>query len=213
GLDLLKKILATLPSRINQELILKPALAYIDKVYLGIRGTNVVVTGTVKQGMFKPEQKVKIGPDENGEFFEGRIATVEVFKERVQRVKAGDIFGFDVKRIDPKKLRRGQVISDVDMELRACHSCNQTPGQDFGWILTRPPDQHDSPNRGLRGDRGTRLPGRGRLRQGQTENEVLPRIPQSRRQNRHPRGKHKNNRPSHKNTGVNTPNQKKRTKR
>ncbi|MHA1432026.1 MAG: GTP-binding protein, partial [Candidatus Freyarchaeota archaeon] len=120
GLDLLKKILATLPSRINQELILKPALAYIDKVYLGIRGTNVVVTGTVKQGMFKPEQKVKIGPDENGEFFEGRIATVEVFKERVQRVKAGDIFGFDVKRIDPKKLRRGQVISDVDMELRAC---------------------------------------------------------------------------------------------
>jgi len=120
GLDLLKKILATLPSRINQELILKPALAYIDKVYLGIPGTNVVVTGTVKQGMFKPEQKVKIGPDENGEFFEGRIATVEVFKERVQRVKAGDIFGFDVKRIDPKKLRRGQVISDVDMELRAC---------------------------------------------------------------------------------------------
>ncbi|MHA1263482.1 MAG: EF-Tu/IF-2/RF-3 family GTPase, partial [Candidatus Freyarchaeota archaeon] len=120
GLDLLKKILATLPSRINQELILKPALAYIDKVYLGIPGTNVVVTGTVKQGMFKPEQKVKIGPDENGEFFQGRIATVEVFKERVQRVKAGDIFGFDVKRIDPRKLRRGQVISDVDMELRAC---------------------------------------------------------------------------------------------
>nr|MDO8082619.1 GTP-binding protein [Candidatus Freyarchaeota archaeon] len=122
GLNLLVKILACLPSRITQELILKPALAYIDKVYQGIRGTNAVVTGTVKQGIFKPEQKVKIGPDENGDFFEGRIATVEVFRERVQRVKAGDIFGFDVKRVDPKKLRRGQVISDVDFELEACRT-------------------------------------------------------------------------------------------
>jgi elongation factor 1-alpha len=122
GLNLLVNILACLPSRITQELILNPALAYIDKVYEGIRGTNAVVTGTVKQGIFKPEQKVRIGPDENGDFFEGRIATVEVFRERVQRVKAGDIFGFDVKRVDPKKLRRGQVISDMDLELEACRS-------------------------------------------------------------------------------------------
>ncbi|MEM3586633.1 MAG: GTP-binding protein [Candidatus Jordarchaeaceae archaeon] len=122
GLNLFIHILACLPSRITQELILKPALAYIDKVYQGIRGTNAVVTGTVKQGIFKPEQKVKIGPDENGDFFEGRIATVEVFRERVQRVKAGDIFGFDVKRVDSKKLRRGQVISDIDAELEACKS-------------------------------------------------------------------------------------------
>ena len=122
GVNLLVNILASLPSRITQELIFKPALAYIDKVYEGIRGTNAVVTGTVKQGIFKPEQKVKIGPDENGDFFEGRIATVEVFRERVQRVKAGDIFGFDVKRVDPKKLRRGQVISDMDFELEACRS-------------------------------------------------------------------------------------------
>lgn len=120
GLNLLIKILADLPSRITQELILKPALAYIDKVYQGIRGTNVVVTGTIKQGIFKPDQKVKIGPDENGNFFEGRIATVEVFRERVQRVKAGDIFGFDVKRVEPKNLRRGQVISDVDFDLESC---------------------------------------------------------------------------------------------
>jgi elongation factor 1-alpha len=120
GLNLFTNVLACLPSRINQELLHKPALAYIDKVYQGIRGTNAVVTGTVKQGIFKPDQKVKIGPDENGDFIEGRIATVEVFRERVQRVKAGDIFGFDVKRIDPKKLRRGQVVSDVDAELEAC---------------------------------------------------------------------------------------------
>ncbi|MGQ9721830.1 MAG: GTP-binding protein [Candidatus Jordarchaeum sp.] len=120
GLNLLVSILACLPSRITQDAILKPALAYIDKVYQGIPGTNVVVTGTIKQGIFKPDQKVKIGPDNNGDFFEGRIATVEVFRERVQRVKAGDIFGFDVKRVEPKKLRRGQVISDIDLDIQPC---------------------------------------------------------------------------------------------
>lgn len=120
GLNLLINILASLPSRITQESLTKPALAYIDKVFLGLPGTNVVVTGTVKQGIFKPGQRVKIGPDENAHFFEGKISTVEVFRERVQRVKAGDIFGFDVKRVDPKKIRRGQIIADMDFESKAC---------------------------------------------------------------------------------------------
>lgn len=120
GLNLLINILANLPSRITQESLTKPALAYIDKIYLGLPGTNVVVTGTVKQGIFKPGQRVKIGPDENAHFFEGKISTVEVFRERVQRVKAGDIFGFDIKRVDPKKLRRGQIIADMDFESQAC---------------------------------------------------------------------------------------------
>jgi len=120
GLDIFKKLLFALPVRVPDELAYKPALAYIDKVYKRLRGTNVVVTGTVKQGVFKPEQNVKVGPDLNGEFRKGWIASVEVFCERVPRVRPGEMFGFDIKRIDPNEVRRGQVVADVDMELAAC---------------------------------------------------------------------------------------------
>jgi elongation factor 1-alpha len=119
GIEELRKTLSMLPSMISDEVLLKPALAYIDKIYRGIRGTNIVVTGSVKQGIFKPGQKVKVGPDSQGRFLEGRIATVEVFKSRVERVKAGDSFGFDIKRVDATAIRRGQVISDVDAELES----------------------------------------------------------------------------------------------
>ncbi len=120
GLDVLKKLLYALPVMVPDELAYKPALAYIDKVYKGIRGANVVVTGTVKHGVFKPEQNVKVGPDADGGFRRGWIASVEVFCERVSRVKPGEMFGFDIKRIDPEVVRRGQVVADVDMELTAC---------------------------------------------------------------------------------------------
>ena len=120
GLDVFKKLLSALPVRISDELAYKPALAYIDKVYRRIRGTNVVVTGTVKQGIFKPEQNVKVGPDGDGVFRKGWIASVEVFCERVPRVRPGEMFGFDIKRVDPGVVRRGQVVADVDMELAAC---------------------------------------------------------------------------------------------
>lgn len=118
GIESLRRTLGLLPSMISDEILLKPALAYIDKIYRGIKGTNVVVTGSVRQGIFKPGQKVKVGPDSQGKFSEGRIATVEIFKSRVEGVKAGDSFGFDIKRVDTTTVRRGQVISDVDVDLK-----------------------------------------------------------------------------------------------
>lgn len=119
GLDLIRKTLATLPTRIPDERIEKPAFAYIDKVYRGIQGANVVTTGTVQEGIFKPGQKVLCGPDKDGKFMRGRIGSIEVFKKRVERVKAGDVFGFDIKRIQPEKIRRGQVICDEDVDVKA----------------------------------------------------------------------------------------------
>ncbi|MEM1658278.1 MAG: GTP-binding protein [Candidatus Jordarchaeales archaeon] len=120
GLDVFKRMLSSLPVMVSDELAYKPALAYIDKVYKGIKGTNVVVTGTVKQGVFKPEQNVKVGPDGAGEFRRGWISSIEVFRERVPRVKPGEMFGFNIKKVDPNIVRRGQVVADVDMELSAC---------------------------------------------------------------------------------------------
>jgi elongation factor 1-alpha len=126
GLDLLRETLAKLPTRVPDELVEKPAFAYIDKVYRGVRGTNVVITGTVHEGIFKPGQKVLCGPDKDGKFMKGSIGSIEVFKKRVQRVKAGDVFGFNIKRIPPEKVRRGQIVCDEDALAQPCQTFDAT---------------------------------------------------------------------------------------
>ena len=66
------------------------------------------------------------GPDADGKFLRGRIGSIEVFKKRVARVKAGDVFGFDIKRIPADKIRRGQVISDEDLDVKGVHTFDAT---------------------------------------------------------------------------------------
>ncbi len=120
--DLLIEILRQLPSSSRTEALTRPAKAYVDKVYRGIRGTNVVVTGTVKQGVFKTGQIVVIGPDHNGNLLHGRIFSIEVFKKRVSGVKVGDLFGFDVKDVDKHLIRRGQIVADDDDCISVCRT-------------------------------------------------------------------------------------------
>ncbi|MBD3406106.1 MAG: hypothetical protein GF411_08280 [Candidatus Lokiarchaeota archaeon] len=114
SLKLLTKLLQALPTDLKNSDVTGPAISYVDKVYRGIPGTNVVVTGNVRSGVFKKGQPVLIGPDEKGSYQEGRIASIEVFKKRVGTVKAGDMFGFDIKDVDKFKIRRGQVVIDPD---------------------------------------------------------------------------------------------------
>jgi GTPase len=119
SLHLLTHLLKQLPLNSNSQDLGKPARAYVDKVYRGIRGTNVVVTGTVKNGVFKTGQMLMIGPDENGKMMEGRLFSVEMFKKRVNTVKSGDLFGFDIKDVDKHKVKRGQVVSDNDDTIKS----------------------------------------------------------------------------------------------
>ncbi|MHA1772369.1 MAG: GTP-binding protein [Candidatus Thorarchaeota archaeon] len=119
---LLSELLRQLPAGPSEDAITKPALAYVDKVYKGIRGTNVVVTGTVKQGVFKTGQSIVIGPDVKGDLHHGRIFSIEVFKKRVTGVKVGDLFGFDIKDIDKHMIRRGQAIADDEECISVCRT-------------------------------------------------------------------------------------------
>ncbi|TXT57931.1 MAG: hypothetical protein BAJATHORv1_10640 [Candidatus Thorarchaeota archaeon] len=116
SLTLLTKLLQSLPTDLKNSDVTGPAISYVDKVYRGIPGTNVVVTGNVRSGVFKKGQPVLIGPDEKGQYQEGRVASIEVFKKRVGTVKAGDMFGFDIKDVDKFRIRRGQVVIDPDYE-------------------------------------------------------------------------------------------------
>lgn len=118
GVDLLFETLTKVPLPQAQAKYDAPAIAYIDKIYRGIRGTNVVLTGSVMEGIFKPGQKVKIFPLPGGRSATGRLNSIEVFKKRVERVKAGEVFGFDVHRVPKDQIRRGQVIVDLDFQLQ-----------------------------------------------------------------------------------------------
>ncbi|MHA1730295.1 MAG: GTP-binding protein [Promethearchaeota archaeon] len=117
GVDLLFEFLRRIPVTTDLVKYDVPAIAYIDKIYRGIRGTNLVTTGTVLEGLFKPGQKVKVFPSDTGGAFEGRLDSIEVFHKRVERVKAGEVYGFDIHKVPKEKVRRGQVIVDYDFPL------------------------------------------------------------------------------------------------
>ena len=119
SLHILIELLKNIPTNAKHTSISDPATAYVDKVYRGIKGTNVVVTGTVRAGVFKKGQNVRIGPDKNNIFQEGRLFSIEMFKNRRSSVRAGDLFGFDIKDIDKHSVRRGQVIIDPDEEMQS----------------------------------------------------------------------------------------------
>jgi elongation factor 1-alpha len=120
SLNLLIELLKKLPSEAHNANPAVPARAYVDKVYRGIRGTNVVVTGTVRSGVFKKGQTLVIGPDVEGNLNEGRLFSIEMFKRRVSTVKSGDLFGFDIKEVDKHKIRRGQIVADPDGAIKGC---------------------------------------------------------------------------------------------
>jgi len=120
SLELLTLFLSQLPVDQKSSDVSKAATAYIDKVYRGIRGTNVVVTGTARTGVFKEGQNILVGPNSDGASQEGRLFSIEMFKKRVSRVKAGDLFGFDIKEIDKHNVRRGQMVTDADFDLPSC---------------------------------------------------------------------------------------------
>jgi len=119
GIDRLFTMLKILPVTTSETRHDVPAIAYLDKIYRGIRGTNLVVSGTVLEGIFKPGQRVKIFPFDGTKNLvaEGRINSIEVFKKGVERVKSGEVFGFDLHKIPREMVRRGQVIVDRDFQL------------------------------------------------------------------------------------------------
>ncbi|MFW9788566.1 MAG: GTP-binding protein [Candidatus Thorarchaeota archaeon] len=122
SLEIVTHLLRLLPANSNHIALADPARAYVDKVYRGIKGTNVVVTGTVKSGVFKKGQALKIGPDGGSQFQEGRLFSIEMFKKRIGTVKAGDLFGFDIKDVDKHLVRRGQIITDPDIAPESCRT-------------------------------------------------------------------------------------------
>ncbi len=116
GLELLDTLFARLPKRVSPLEKARGFVMYIDKVYT-IRGVGTVVSGSIKQGVIKRNQKLYLGPDNRGRFAQVRASSIHVHHLSVDTAEVGEIVGIAVKGVD-QEINRGMVITTVK-DLRA----------------------------------------------------------------------------------------------
>ena len=74
----------------------------IDHYFL-IKGRGIVITGTILKGSIKINDKIEIIPND----MVGRVKSIQIFHQDVDKAKAGDRVGINIKGVDIKKIFRG----------------------------------------------------------------------------------------------------------
>ncbi len=87
----------------------KPLRLPIQDVY-SITGIGVVPVGRVETGVLKPGMKVSFQPADKV----GEVKSIEMHHEQIPEALPGDNVGFNVRNVDKKDLRRGDVAGPVD---------------------------------------------------------------------------------------------------
>jgi len=87
----------------------KPLRIPIQDVY-SITGIGVVPVGRVETGVLKPGMKVAFQPADKV----GEVKSIEMHHEQIPEALPGDNVGFNVRGVDKKDLRRGDVAGPVD---------------------------------------------------------------------------------------------------
>ncbi|MFQ6010382.1 MAG: translation elongation factor EF-1 subunit alpha [Candidatus Aenigmatarchaeota archaeon] len=87
----------------------KPLRLPIQDVYT-ITGIGTVPVGRVETGVMKVGDKVVFMPSGA----QGEVKTIEMHHEQVQEAKPGDNVGFNVRGVDKKDIRRGDVLGKPD---------------------------------------------------------------------------------------------------
>ena len=115
GLDYFRKFLYGLEPRINWESRRKgDTIVWIDNVYL-VKGIGIVVSGTVKKGEIKINDKLLLGP-RNGDFIEVIIKSIHNnFREDISMLTAGLSGCINIKSVKKevltkKIIKKGMVM-------------------------------------------------------------------------------------------------------
>ncbi len=87
----------------------KPLRLPIQDVY-SIAGHGTVPVGRVETGVMKPGDQVIIMP----EGLKAEIKSIEMHHQAMQKAEPGDNVGFNIKGVERKDIRRGDVIGHVD---------------------------------------------------------------------------------------------------
>ncbi|MEW5840330.1 translation elongation factor EF-1 subunit alpha [Nitrososphaera sp.] len=87
----------------------KPLRIPVQDVYT-ITGAGTVPVGRVETGRMKPNDKVIVMP--SGAV--GEVKSIETHHTQLEQAEAGDNVGFNLRGIDKKQIKRGDVIGPVD---------------------------------------------------------------------------------------------------
>ncbi len=87
----------------------KPLRLPIQDVY-NITGVGLVPVGRVETGVAKPGDKVVFMPGGA----QGEIKSMEMHHKEIPQAEPGDNIGFNVRGVDKKALRRGEVMGKAD---------------------------------------------------------------------------------------------------
>ncbi|MFQ5940792.1 MAG: translation elongation factor EF-1 subunit alpha [Nitrososphaerales archaeon] len=86
----------------------KPLRLPIQDVY-SITGVGTVPVGRIETGKLKPNDKIVVMP----EGASGEIKSIETHHTQIPEAQAGDNIGFNVRGIDKKQIKRGDVVGPV----------------------------------------------------------------------------------------------------
>ncbi len=87
----------------------KPLRIPIQEVYT-IKGIGTVPVGRVETGVLKVGENILFTPSNQT----GEVKSIEMHHETLQKAEPGDNIGFNVKGIDKKQVRRGEVVSHTN---------------------------------------------------------------------------------------------------
>jgi len=87
----------------------KPLRIPIQDVY-SITGVGTVPVGRVETGVLKANQKVMVMPSG----VTGEVKSIETHHTQMESAEAGDNIGFNLRGVDKKSIKRGDVIGPVD---------------------------------------------------------------------------------------------------
>jgi elongation factor 1-alpha len=94
--------------KVPPQAIDKPLRLPIQDVY-SITGVGTVPVGRVETGVLKPGDKIIFMPSN----VTGEVKSIEMHHEQISEAKPGDNIGFNVRGVDKKSIKRGDVVSHV----------------------------------------------------------------------------------------------------
>ena len=87
----------------------KPLRIPVQDVY-SITGVGTVPVGRIETGILKPNDKIIFEPADKV----GEVKSIEMHHENMAQAEPGDNVGFNVRGVDKKDIRRGDVAGPVD---------------------------------------------------------------------------------------------------
>ena len=115
----------------------KPLRLPIQDVY-SITGVGTVPVGRVETGSMKPNDKIIVMPSGAT----GEIKSIETHHTEMPSASAGDNIGFNLRGIEKKDIKRGDVLGTPDKPPNGCQGiqgtnyCNTSSNGNCSWIHT-----------------------------------------------------------------------------